>query len=77
MESPMPKPEDLMPKNRECSTFVYAAYLPPGLHQFILYCPHTHRAFCKDIVVGLSECEPFPEFPEKFKPPVPVKRPTR
>jgi hypothetical protein len=61
MESPMTKIEDPTPKNKQCSTFVYAAYLPPGLHQFLIYCPKTKRAFCKDIVVDLSECEPFPE----------------
>ena len=73
----MPKAEDLMPKNKDCSIFMYANYLPPGHHQFLIYCPLTHRAFCKDIVIDLSECDPFPEFPEKYRPPVPVKRPTR
>ena len=47
----------------ECDTFVYAAYLPPGLHQFVIYCPSTKRAFCKDIMIGLSESDHYPELP--------------
>lgn len=47
----------------ECDTFVYAAYLPPGLHQFIIYCPFTKRAFCKDLIVDLSQSDEYPEFP--------------
>lgn len=77
VESPMTKIDDLTPKDKECTTFIYAAYLPPGMHQFIIYCPKTKRAFCKDVVVDLNECEPFPEFPAAWKPKVKVKKPTR
>lgn len=30
MESPAPKVEDLIARDKNCTTFVYAAYLPPG-----------------------------------------------
>ena len=53
-----------------CTTFVYAAYLPPGLHQFIIYCPVTRRAFCKDVVIDLSASDFYPEFPRQLKEPV-------
>ena len=53
-------------KNLECDTFIYAAYLPPGLHQFVLYCPATHRAFCKDFIVDLSASDLYPEYPQIY-----------
>lgn len=28
--------------------FVFAAYVPPGIHHFLIYCPATHRAFVKE-----------------------------
>jgi len=40
------KPSEKDDKFKECTNFVYAVYLPPGHHQFIIYCPKTHRAFC-------------------------------
>ena len=58
-------------KNPECDTFIYAAYLPPGLHQFIIYCPTTHRAFCKDFVVDLSTSDQYPECPSIFTEEIP------
>lgn len=51
-------------QDKPCLTFVYAAYLQPGLHQFLIYCPKTKRAFCKDIVIDLNSCDSFPEYPE-------------
>ena len=51
MESPLTKAEDLRPKDKDCSTFIYAAYLSPGSHQFLIYCPITNRVFVKDFVV--------------------------
>ena len=30
---------------KECNTYAYAAYLPPGLHHFLIYCPKTKRLF--------------------------------
>ena len=48
----------------ECDTFVYAAYLPPGLHKFVIYCPDTKRMFCKDEMVNLSASDHhYPEYP--------------
>ena len=49
--------------DQRCSLYVYAAYLPPGLHGFLIYCPVTKRVFCKDIVVNLNTKDMFPEFP--------------
>jgi len=53
----------------ECDTFIYAAYLPPGLHQFIIYCPITKRVYCKDLIVDLSHADLYPEFPSNTKHP--------
>lgn len=50
-----------------CSTFVYAAHLPPGLHQFLIYCPKTKRLFCKDVFVDVSSAHFYPEYP-RMKP---------
>jgi len=44
-------------KDPECSTFVYAAYLPPGRHQFLIYCPIRKSLFCKDIVIDLNSSD--------------------
>ena len=73
-------PYDLNKKQevpQECKSFIYAAYLPPGLHQLVLYCPVTKRAFCKDIIVDLSTLDPYPEFPTKIKPPIKKFKKTR
>ena len=51
----------------ECVTFVYSAYLAPGLHQFLIYCPVSKRLFCKDLIVDLSFADPYPEFPSGDK----------
>ena len=48
---------------KECTTFVYAAYLPPGLHQFLIYDPVTKKAYVKDIILDLNASEFYPEFP--------------
>ena len=53
------------PKEPECRTYVYAAYLPPGLHQFIIFDPVSERTFCKDIIIDLNSQDPFPEYPVK------------
>jgi len=67
-------------KGKECDTFIYAAYLPPGLHQFVIYCPHTKRAFCKDLIVDLNHIDPYPEFPKNkhyFRPDEPNAKPKK
>ena len=56
---------------------MYAAILPPGQHQFLIYCPKTKRAFCKDLVVDLNECDQYPEYPKKYMPPNALKKRTR
>lgn len=63
--------------NQDCKTFVYAAYLPPGMHQFIIYCPKTERAFCKDIIIDLNACDQWPEFPDPLRPPKDVPKPKK
>ena len=45
------------------TSFIYAAYLKPGHHQFLIYCPKTKRAFFQHIIVQLNTCENYPEFP--------------
>ena len=44
-------------------SFIYAAYLKPGHHKFLIYCPVTQRAFYKKIIVQMNTCENYPEFP--------------
>ena len=48
-------------------TFVYAAYLPPGRHQLLIYCPVTKRAFCQSVVIDLDARDLYPEFPQRLK----------
>lgn len=43
--------------------FIYAAYLKPGHHKVLIYCPKTQRAFFKHIIVQLNTCDNYPEFP--------------
>lgn len=45
--------------------FVYVSFLPPGIHQMLIFCPLTDRLFCKEIVVGVNTCEILPQFPEQ------------
>ena len=45
-------------------SFVYASFLPPGMHQFLIYCPKTDRVFCKEVAIDLNSLELYPEFPE-------------
>ena len=61
------KYESLKKSDSTCSTFVYAAHLPPGHHQFLIYCPKTKRLFIKDIFVDLSSPHFFPEYPISVK----------
>lgn len=51
--------------------------MPPGLHQLVIYCPVTKRAFCKDVIVDLTTLDPYPEFPTKIKPPIKKFKTTR
>ena len=43
--------------------FVYANYLVPGIHKFVIYCPISKRAFCKTILVDTNTKEQYPEYP--------------
>jgi hypothetical protein len=43
--------------------FVYAAYLVPGIHKFVIYCPISKRAFCKTIMVDVNTKDYYPEYP--------------
>jgi hypothetical protein len=43
-------PEHVNKKNM----FVYANYLVPGIHKFVIYCPISQRAFCKTILVDTN-----------------------
>ena len=49
--------------------FIYANYLIPGLHKFIIYCPTSKRAFCKTILVDINTKEFYPEYPTQLKVP--------
>ena len=47
--------------------FVYAAYLVPGIHKFVIYCPISKRAFCKTIMVDVNTKDQYPEYPQYFQ----------
>lgn len=51
--------------------------MPPGLHQFIIYCPKTQRAFIKDVIIDLNACDHWPEFPDPLRPPRDVPKPKK
>jgi len=57
------QPEHEEPTN---DTFVYAAYLEPGYHCFVIYDPEEHRAFVQEAFVEPSRFEFFPELPSKM-----------
>lgn len=44
--------------------YIYANYLKPGKHKFLIYCPHSNRAFIKTILVGINTQDFYPEFPK-------------
>ena len=46
--------------------FVYAAYLEPGMHKFVIYCPLSRRAYCKTMVVDVNTKDYYPEYPKQF-----------
>jgi hypothetical protein len=39
---------------------VFAKYLEPGMHHFIIYDPRVKRAFCQEIFVEQSKVDPLP-----------------
>ena len=47
--------------------FIYATYLTPGIHKFVIYCPISKRAFCKTIMVDVNTKFQYPEYPTQFK----------
>ena len=49
--------------------YIYANYLPPGEHKFLIYCPVSKRAFVKTIYVGLNTKDFYPEWPIQLKVP--------
>lgn len=46
-----------------CKHYIFASTMPPGRHQFLLYCPRTERAFCQEVIVHPNTFDPFPEYP--------------
>lgn len=48
----------LLAADSKCSSWVYAAYLPPGNHQFLIYQNgKTPRLFVKSILINLSSTD--------------------
>jgi hypothetical protein len=43
--------------------YVYANFLPPGQHKFLIYSPRTGRAYVKSMLVHLNTKEHYPERP--------------
>ena len=50
-----------------CETYVYGAYLPSGIHEFVIYCPETQRAFCQEVPIDLSKLDYFTESPQHHR----------
>jgi len=48
-------------------TYIYAAYLPPGLHSFLIYDPKNKQLFCKDLMIDISQTYSYPEYPKPFR----------
>jgi hypothetical protein len=44
--------------------YIYANYLKPGKHKFLIYCPQSKRAFIKTMLVGINTQDFYPEFPK-------------
>ena len=51
--------------------YVFADYLEPGMHHFIIYDPREKRAYCQEIFVEASKVDPLPV--KKFA----IKKPPR
>jgi hypothetical protein len=44
--------------------YIYAEFVKPGYHQFVIYDPIVEKAYCKDFVVNLNLREDiYPEYP--------------
>jgi hypothetical protein len=54
---------DFQDEAKNKNIFVYATYLPPGIHKFAIYCPISKKAFCKTMMVDVNTKEFYPEFP--------------
>ena len=54
-------------KENNKDMFVYANYLKPGIHKFLIYCPINKRAFVKTILVDLNTSDFYPEYPVRIK----------
>jgi len=48
-------------------TFVFAGYLAPGRHKFLIYCPQSKRAFIKSVMIGRNTKDFYPEFPKQIR----------
>ena len=66
-------------KSNKCKSWVYAAYLPAGSHQFLIWDPILKKLFIKDVIIDLAQTESYPEFPKMPRKPqsiVPNKKKT-
>ena len=43
--------------------YIYANYLTPGLHKFLIYSPQTNQAYMKSMLVGVNTKDQYPELP--------------
>ena len=59
--------ENFNDETKNKNMFVYATYLVPGIHKFVIYCPISKRAFCKTIMVDVNTKDQYPEYPTQFK----------
>ena len=68
-------PEWLRSPPREGQLYVYAAYLPHGHHDFLLYDPHLKRTFAHEFNLQPNTIDSFVDLPRsrvmKFVPPIP------
>ena len=53
-----------------CAEYVYAGFVPSGLHHFIIYSPRTQKAYFKELVIDLNHADLYPqETPQRKKRP--------
>lgn len=48
------------------SSFVFAEFMPPGLHQKLIHCPQTDTFWIAHFLVDLNTKDFYPEFPQMY-----------
>ena len=43
---------------------MYAAFLPPGYHKFLIYDPISEKAYAKTMLINLNKMDFYPDLPK-------------